>query len=241
MVSNIRQWNTVQSIEPVKAKDAGVGLEMFSIQLSRWRQNLPNIRILFGSSCQMTEIIFSNSHLTCLTAPQKLLNCALPWCPKHEKFHYLNTEADGLRVSVLQLVHPVNLALEAFLPSPVQLQCLSKATSQGGKARTDFILVYSKDSEETQIPGRFRWWDIFSFPRMRLPPFVKTWSFLTMEELLQYSCFRADETPLVLEGRSPNIRKRTLLTLDLLASLYISFLLFFNQIDTCRFLFPPAM
>lgn len=71
--------------------------------------------------------------------------------PQHELCHYLRTESDVLRVSALQLIHPVNLALHCIIPKTAKLFCLSEVASQNGKARTDLKWIYSAGGTRTVV------------------------------------------------------------------------------------------
>lgn len=71
--------------------------------------------------------------------------------PQHELCHYLRTESDILRVSALQLIHPVNLALHCIIPRSAKLFCLSEVSSQNGKARTDLKWIYSTGDTKTVV------------------------------------------------------------------------------------------
>lgn len=71
--------------------------------------------------------------------------------PQHESGHNLKTESDILRLSALQLIHPINIVLSGLIPSKAQLFCQSEVVSQGGKARTDLKWVYSEGGRETVV------------------------------------------------------------------------------------------
>lgn len=77
--------------------------------------------------------------------------CRMTAMPRLEKSHYLRTEADVLRVSALQLIHPINLVLEGLLPSGAQFRCLSEVVTQNGKARTDLKWTYTVAGEPITV------------------------------------------------------------------------------------------
>ncbi|KAE8151736.1 hypothetical protein BDV25DRAFT_128539 [Aspergillus avenaceus] len=68
--------------------------------------------------------------------------------PALERSHVLSTEADVVRLSTLQLLHPVNIALQEFAPSGTVVVCSSE--KQGGQ-NSRFDIQWSLRSED----GRF--------------------------------------------------------------------------------------
>ncbi|KAJ9218223.1 hypothetical protein DTO166G4_89 [Paecilomyces variotii] len=71
--------------------------------------------------------------------------------PQHETSHYLHTESDVLRVSALQLIHPVNVILSGILSAGVTLRCQSEVVSQKGKARMDLKWYCRRGGKETAV------------------------------------------------------------------------------------------
>ncbi|KAJ9349542.1 hypothetical protein C8Q69DRAFT_228254 [Paecilomyces variotii] len=70
---------------------------------------------------------------------------------QHETSHYLHTESDVLRVSALQLIHPVNVILSGILSAGVMLRCQSEVVSQKGKARMDLKWYCRRGGKETAV------------------------------------------------------------------------------------------
>ncbi|KAK2797823.1 hypothetical protein FQN50_009067 [Emmonsiellopsis sp. PD_5] len=71
--------------------------------------------------------------------------------PQHEMSHYLHTESDVLRVSALQLIHPVNVVLSGILLPGVTLRCQSEVVSQWRKARMDLKWLCRRGDRETTV------------------------------------------------------------------------------------------
>ncbi|KAI9932343.1 hypothetical protein ASPWEDRAFT_39767 [Aspergillus wentii DTO 134E9] len=65
--------------------------------------------------------------------------------PVLEKSHLLNTESDVMRLAMLQLIHPVNIALQELCPEGTRLVC-GNETSRGSNSRFDLQWsLYSND------------------------------------------------------------------------------------------------
>lgn len=77
--------------------------------------------------------------------------CRTARMPRLEKSHLLRTEADVLRLSALQLVHPVNLVLEDLLPSGGQLLCLAEVLTQTDRGRTDLKWTCNLDDKSATV------------------------------------------------------------------------------------------
>ncbi|KAK2768439.1 hypothetical protein FQN54_000294 [Arachnomyces sp. PD_36] len=97
-------------------------------------QQTDPVRILFRLPREVLMDPVSNA----MKKLPPISECRATTMPKPEKSHFLKTEGDVLRVSALQLVHPVNLVLEDLFPN-LNLQCLSEAVS--GRSRTDLKWV----------------------------------------------------------------------------------------------------
>ncbi|KAK2796996.1 hypothetical protein FQN50_009365 [Emmonsiellopsis sp. PD_5] len=71
--------------------------------------------------------------------------------PVLEKTHRLDTEADVLRISILHLVHPVNIALQEILPARTKVVCGTESYG-GPKSRFDMHWsLYSDQGERLQL------------------------------------------------------------------------------------------
>ncbi|QSS56002.1 hypothetical protein I7I53_04047 [Histoplasma capsulatum var. duboisii H88] len=78
------------------------------------------------------------------TVPFSPLQASLPVL---EKTHRLDTEADVLRISILQFIHPVNIALQEILPASTKLVCGTESCG-GPKSRFDVQWSLYSDKEE---------------------------------------------------------------------------------------------
>ncbi|KAJ9259632.1 hypothetical protein DTO271D3_6331 [Paecilomyces variotii] len=68
--------------------------------------------------------------------------------PALEKTHRLDTEADVTRLSTLQLIHPVNIALQEIAPAGTKLVCGSEAK---GKPQSRFDVQWTLYSADRQL------------------------------------------------------------------------------------------
>ncbi|EEP77869.1 predicted protein [Uncinocarpus reesii 1704] len=71
--------------------------------------------------------------------------------PLHEASHYLGTEGDILRISALQLIHPINAVLSLLIPNGAKLLCRAEVTSPDQTPRTNLKWIYIDPSGQDQV------------------------------------------------------------------------------------------
>ncbi|WEW61551.1 hypothetical protein PRK78_007041 [Emydomyces testavorans] len=85
-----------------------------------------------------------------LNSASKSKHVHLPM-PQLEDTHRLDKEADIVRLSALQLIHPVNVVVTALMPAGITLRCLSEASSQGNLARTDLKWLWETEEASSVV------------------------------------------------------------------------------------------